>query len=357
VISVIRGLNAKGITPDVIWDIEPSRTLLESAGARANFRFLRFPVPTLVIDKLPLFIRYFAWIANFINAEDLRGEYDCFFSFHDGFLVPRDMPHVYYCSGPPLTPQIMQPPPGMRGMHVRICRWIYRKFLRQSRPVYDYHPGRNYVINSQFTARLFEQANGRSIPIVNPPLDLSQYSYRPGDWSKRDSILFFSRIVPYKRPYLLLELAARNPGYRYVVMGGVQRHRRKYLEKLQRQAREVAPEVIFLPNASDAQVKEEFSRARFYIFPAVNEHFGMTTPEAIAGGAIPFVHDSGGQREIVPIEQLRFSDGDFHEKFRCMIAASEEQLEAWRTILRAVIEAYDEKHFQQKMLSFLERGA
>jgi hypothetical protein len=139
-------------------------------------------------------------------------------------------------------------------------------------------------------------------------------------------------------------------------MGGVQKHRRKYLEDLQRQARRVAPEVIFLPNASDAQVKEEFSRARFYVFPAVNEHFGMTTPEAIAGGAIPFVHDSGGQREIVPIEQLRFSDGNFHEKFRSVIAASGEQLEAWRTTLRMVIESYDEKHFQRKMLSYLDGG-
>jgi len=39
-----------------------------------------------------------------------------------------------------------------------------------------------------------------------------------------------------------------------------------------------------------------------------NEPFGITTVQAIASGCIPVVHNSGGQKEIVPLEKLRFND-------------------------------------------------
>jgi glycogen synthase len=39
-----------------------------------------------------------------------------------------------------------------------------------------------------------------------------------------------------------------------------------------------------------------------------NEPFGISTVEAIAAGCVPIVHNSGGQREIVPFDDLRFND-------------------------------------------------
>ena len=64
------------------------------------------------------------------------------------------------------------------------------------------------MINSHFTAGLFEQAHGVRLPVVHPPIDVSDRSYDPADLPARDTLTFFSRIVDYKRPEIVLQLAA-----------------------------------------------------------------------------------------------------------------------------------------------------
>jgi glycosyltransferase involved in cell wall biosynthesis len=135
-------------------------------------------------------------------------------------------------------------------------------------------------------------------------------------------------------------------------MGGSTPNRRGYLEHLQREASRLEVSAVFLPNPSRTTVLQELTRARFYIFPAIGEHFGMTTPEAIVSGAIPFVHDSGGQREIVPDERLRFDDGTMFEKFGQVAALSDGCLQEVRAQLRAWVEQFSTGHFVAQMLYY-----
>jgi glycosyltransferase involved in cell wall biosynthesis len=211
------------------------------------------------------------------------------------------------------------------------------------------------VINSHYTAGLFEAAHGVRLPVVHPPIDVSGRSYRPDDLPARDTLTFFSRIVDYKRPEWIIDLAARHPELRAVIMGGVAEHRRPYFEHLQQVAiKRGRPDVVFLANPSNERVNAELARTRFYVFPARNEHFGMTTVEAIASGALPFVHDSGGQREIVPQPDLRFSDAEFAAKFDALAALSEPELNARRTALSEHIRQFSEACFLDKMLAYLD---
>lgn len=353
VISLIRGLNRQGIVPDVIWDLEPAWALLERARVKANFQPVRFRVPSRVMERLPDSLRYLAWIANAVEGKRFQGKYDCIYSFFNGFLMPPDTPHLYYLNGPPLLPQLEGSTRGLPAVPRLTFRWLYRKLWRRSRPVYEYHRSCNYVINSQYTARLFEEAHGVALPVVYPPVDLSGRTFEAGDLAARDSLVFFSRIAPAKRPEIVLELADRHRELRCVIMGGVPANRRAYKERLQQQAAARGLLVVFHSNPSDAVVRQELARARYYVFPAIEEHFGLTTPEAIASGAVPFVHDSGGQREIVPDERLRFSDDQLHEKFDALLALSERELRKTREGLRAHVEQYSEEAFLERVLPYL----
>jgi glycosyltransferase involved in cell wall biosynthesis len=118
----------------------------------------------------------------------------------------------------------------------------------------------------------------------------------------------------------------------------------------------VANRVSFLPNPSHAEVKQALAQTRFYVFPAVNEHFGMTTVEAIAMGAIPFVHDSGGQREIVPLDGLRFSDETFLERFGRLSLMSQDELEDARCWLRGYINRFSEDIAVDKLLGYMDQS-
>ena len=168
--------------------------------------------------------------------------------------------------------------------------------------------------------------------------------------AERRSVVFFSRLGDYKRPVWVLEIARRHPDLPVKIMGGGVANREAYLQEL-RAACAALPNVELLENPSTPAVKQTLAEARFYVFPAVNEHFGMTTVEAIAAGAVPFVHNSGGQREIVPPEALRFDDPDFHAKFDALLALPPQDLEALRKACEDHMWSFDESEFQRKMLS------
>jgi glycosyltransferase involved in cell wall biosynthesis len=65
--------------------------------------------------------------------------------------------------------------------------------------------------------------------------------------------------------------------------------------------------VEIVEDPTEDQVAGLMARHLVFVFPARWEHFGIVTVEAIRAGLLPIVHDSGGQREIVPTKELRFS--------------------------------------------------
>lgn len=350
VLSLTRRLNRLGIVPDLLWDVAPSQSLLEDAKASVRHVPLAFRIPTRLIQKLPETLRYAAWIANALEADHLKGAYDHLFVFHNGLVVSRDTPHVYYLSGPPLLPQLEASPRGVLGLPIKLFRAIYRSVLWRKWPAYEFHEGRNYVINSIYTADLFEAAHGVRLPVVYPPVDVTRFGDCVPALEGRDGLLFFSRIAPYKRPEMVLDLARMHPNLRCVIMGGVSPNQRVYAEKLRVRARKDGIRASFVFNPGSDVIERELSRARYYVFPAKNEHFGMTTPEAISAGALPYVHDSGGQREIVPLDALRFTDSEFLDKFSQLLQQSSETQDRYRRQLMDHVRTFSEDAYCDEML-------
>lgn len=356
VLSLIKGLNARGITPDLIWDTAPSQKMLDEKGVRAGFQPVHFQMPSFLLDQAPITAAYILRTAQFFTTRDLPRSYQFYYIFFNGFMVLDGTPHVYYLSGPPLIRKLETIRPGVAGLPFRAMEMLYKTALRSRTPVYEYHRGSSYVINSEFTAQLFEEQHRVRLPVVHPPIDLSERSFTAEDLPRRDTITFFSRFVDFKRPEMFLKLAGLHPDRRFLMMGGVKPQNRPYFELLRQKANRAGiSNIIFIANPSDAQVREELARTRIFVFPAVNEHFGMATAEAIGSGAIPYVHDSGGQREIVPDPRLRFNDREFFDKFDALLAMPEDLLNDIRFRLREHVAEFSEEAFIEKMLAFLDQ--
>lgn len=331
--------------------------MLEEKNIQAGYMPVRFTLPSSYVEQTPITLKYALRIANQFTSRQVPRAYDFYFIFDNGFLVDDGTPHVRYLSGPPLLPQLDVVSPGLRGLPYRVIRALYRGYLKNRFPVYEYHRGSPYVINAQYTADLFEEAHGVRLPVINPPIDLSSRSFSDHDIHQRDTITYFSRFIDYKRPEMVLALAERFPNQRVLLMGGVKPANRVYFQLLQDIARQKKlANTVFLDNPNDERVKEELSRTRFYVFPGVNEHFGMATAEAIGSGAVPFVHDSGGQREIVPDRQLRFTDDQFIEKFAGLMALSSDELNTIRKRLAAHVQQFSEAVFIEKMLAIMSQS-
>lgn len=98
------------------------------------------------------------------------------------------------------------------------------------------------------------------------------------------------------------------PGWSLHVVGGCEESQRPYLAKVAEAARGLP--VTIHDNAPRSRVHELMTTASIFWSatgytedeersPWSQEHFGMTTAEAMAGGCVPVVIDRAGQREIV----------------------------------------------------------
>lgn len=109
------------------------------------------------------------------------------------------------------------------------------------------------------------------------------------------------------------------PDWKLVIIGGCEESQRPYLATVRDAA--VGLPVEIHDNAPRSLVEEQMSSAALFWSatglgentdkrPWTNEHFGMTTAEAMAGGCVPVVIDRAGQREIVRqgIDGFRWAD-------------------------------------------------
>lgn len=349
VFSLIRGLNKINIIPTIMWDQEPNPELLSENGVLVEFQRIRFVFPSSFIKNRPNPLRYILWPFNGIRISKIPERFSFVFSFYPFLIVDISRPHLFYLSGPPLLPQL-EP----KAKKFKIIKTLYRFLIRPFYAAYDPQLNANYVINSEFTARLFTEAHGKEIEVIYPSNQLVFKKPEKIDLINRDTVTFFSRIVDYKRPELLIELSDLYPSMCFVIMGGVSKNKREYFSYLELLAKQKKINNLkFYPNASRQQIDEILNKTRFYVFSAVKEHFGITTVEAIAKGCIPFVHNSGGQKEIVPIDELRFEDDDFHRKFENLTKRSDDTLQRYRIKLFDHCQRFTEETFIIKMLQKL----
>ncbi len=90
-------------------------------------------------------------------------------------------------------------------------------------------------------------------------------------------------------------------------------------------------------------------RSRYAIHALREEHFGIAPAEALMAGAIPFVHDSGGQVEIVGREpRLCYRDEDAADKIGAVLTNAELQA-SLRSFLAARRELFTVGRFMQEI--------
>jgi glycosyltransferase involved in cell wall biosynthesis len=187
-----------------------------------------------------------------------------------------------------------------------VARRLKVEFERRTVALYDL-----VVCNSEFTRRhIVESLGDPGTVVIYPPVDPAVI-----DAPKRPIILSVGRFWEGKRQDFLIEafqrlmprLADLTP-WEFHVAGGYRGDAAaaSYLRQLRGLA--AGCPVVFHPNASRALLQRLYARASVFWhaagvgsehYPRRQEHFGMTTVEAMAYGCVPIVIGLGGQPEIV----------------------------------------------------------
>jgi len=175
--------------------------------------------------------------------------------------------------------------------------------------------GWRMVCNSKFTQNEVKNKLGMDSDLLFPPINLEIFKAKL--YQKRKIILSVGRYFSFlhtKKQLVLLDVFKKYFkkyffDWKLVIAGGLTEDGgREVVDKLQRESVGYPIEIVI--NAPFTQLVKLYCQAKIYwhaagfgedtsFHPEKAEHFGITTVEAMAAGAVPVVYKAGGQVEIV----------------------------------------------------------
>jgi glycosyltransferase involved in cell wall biosynthesis len=189
-----------------------------------------------------------------------------------------------------------------------------------------------FIANSSAVAARIRRYYGRSAEVIHPPVRTDYFT--PGG-ERGGDFLYVGRLVSYKRADLVVEAFSGLPYGLNVVGTG---HLAKELRA------SAGPNVTFLGEVADEQLRDLYRSARALVFPA-NEDFGIAMAEAQACGTPVISLREGGAADIVTsgqtgwlIEKARVEDVR-----RAVQRAADEPLDP--AVIRAGAERFSEERF------------
>jgi len=158
------------------------------------------------------------------------------------------------------------------------------------------------LANSMFTAGTIKRSFGIEACPVYPGVDTSAFKFSTSD---DGYALTVSRICPYKNleflPRVYDILAAKGIRIPLRVAGVLESRYVKYFKILKKLWNEYGLDdlVLFTLNPKDEELSRLYQSCEIFLYPAVNEHFGLGPLEAMASGKPVIASDSGGPCETV----------------------------------------------------------
>lgn len=168
------------------------------------------------------------------------------------------------------------------------------------------------VCNSYFTKNFIDKSFQIQSKVIYPPVDVD--SIKP--LQRENVILSVGRFSPQqlhpKKQEILIEvfkeLYKKAPLWKLVLVGQAKKEDSRYIRNLRKITKGYAIKII--ENLDVEKLRKLYGHASIYWHatgfgedefknPERMEHFGISTVEASAGGAVPVVIGKGGQKEII----------------------------------------------------------
>lgn len=345
VISLIKGLNQQGITPVLLSTNTPKKSLWEEQDLRCETKRINYSMSIEKFQKYK-FLQVIWEFVFYFKTSWLNEKYDFIYIFQPNIMIDNNQKHLFYLSMSPRANNYSKNP-----FLSRFKTTFYNIFLKRFHPIFEFQ---NYdcVINSKYTAQMFYDYFNKHLKVVYPSNSIEPYLQKDVEKVKK-SVVFLSRIAEDKKPELLLRLAELHDDFNFIIMGSVNENNFYYKQLLDNIEKLRLRNVKLLVNQPYIIVTKQLKQAEYYTFFAENEHFGITTVEAMLNDCIPFVHNSGGQKEIVPFDELRFEYDNLESSFERLISMNAIEKKMIRKKLKSNVENFKENVFINQMIGYL----
>lgn len=276
--------------------------------------------------------------------------------------------NIYYCHFPhKLDPFAIG---GLRGLYQRVTSLADRLLVTQAPSFLDTYDG--VWANSNFTASHVRDRWRVEPVVLYPPCEQMPTGPKERVIAVVGRFQAMTAGAPYKAQDVLIREFSKmadlhRQGWRLELAGGLgsstQDH--EYFNELRRAA-EGMP-VGLRPNVSHESIRALYSEASLYwhaqgfgadgvTAPQTQEHFGITTVEAMSAGCVPVVYGTAGPREVVaPVSGIRtWETGDeLREITRTWASAEPGDIEPIRGRCRSRAEEFSRGAFEARLRNLL----
>lgn len=167
------------------------------------------------------------------------------------------------------------------------------------------------ICNSQFTKNTllrFYKIDEARIQIIYPPVKIE--SALNGSTKMDNEVATIGRFYSGKRQLEQIKIASMAPELKFNIIGSTN-YSEDYLDQCKNYIdQHNIKNVSLFPNINRSNLVNVLRKSKYFMHNMRNEHFGISTVDAIAQNCVPIVHNSGGQREIVPFRELRFNNAN-----------------------------------------------
>jgi glycosyltransferase involved in cell wall biosynthesis len=261
--------------------------------------------------------------------------------------VATDRPSVLYIHHPLYDRSGLGHDPRSTG----IARNIYKALCERIAGISeDTIRSSTVLANSDWTGGVVNEIYGMRPRTVYPPVDTSEFSAPPLD-EQEHGFVSIGRISPDKNILhninIIEKLRERGHDIHLHLVGPTPRE--NYLETVKDRI-EGHSFVSLETDLNRPDLVEMIQTHRYGLHGKEHEHFGIVVAELIAGGALPFIPDSGGQREIVDDrDELRYrSTEEAVEKIDRVLSAPNLEADI-RTELPDINERFGRERFQNEI--------
>jgi glycosyltransferase involved in cell wall biosynthesis len=187
--------------------------------------------------------------------------------------------------------------------------------------------------------------------VVYPPVPTSLYNVESA--CKRNLVLSVGRVDPEKRFDLIGSIGTKIPEAKFVLVGGAGPTGRRIVEGIRERFRRagLADNFAYLGRVAEPEKRELLLKAKVLLHPAPYESFSITIVEAMAAGAIPIAHNSGGTPEVVKEDNLFTTSEEAVERIKNALSIGSDAAKENRDIASR----FSEERFEKELLAVVDQ--
>lgn len=360
-LTVAEILSQNGYNVDLFWSGDPAllakamdRFALDLKSVKIVKDIFNLPLRHLELaeDNLITINRHIQKTSNIINKYRITKNYQLFFYLSDGSL-----PFIFSQKNI---------------LHMQVPFHFHPNIQQK---IYTYFKAKLFsriICNSEFTQSFIKKYLGCSSVVLYPPVDILKLNSAKIKTNSILSVGRFDNILNAKKQDILIDafkkLFRQQPGlnWKLILIGGslLSEETNSFLKYLKKLASGFPVE--FLVNPGFEVLKKNYSEAKIYwhaagygvdedLHPESTEHFGISTVEAMASGAVPIVVNKGGLKEIVNNNQNGFLWQDVNTLVNQTLSLikSPQKLNLLSQAALLSSQQFSKENFQKKLISVI----